>query len=165
MPKPSSISSIADELLKAILATSKRQRGMRSGTFWHKFGIERRTKDRVKTVKAALSDRQIEINLEESFFGLEKRGELIVLRALDSALNTEDQRANNPEAPPVIVKEVGKPAFASVHKYDRIEAKLKHLTEVEHLEFDITTTFSQLFVELFRIETPNYELSPGVRRE
>jgi len=59
-------------------------------------------------------------------------------------------------------KELGEPAFESVHKYDRIEAKLKHLAEVRQMSFDITFIFSVLFVEVFWNDTPSYELSPGV---
>lgn len=162
MTKSKSLSQIVNELRESILVTSRKQRRIRSGTFWSKFGFERRTKERVEAVKVALADVKIEINLEDSFFGSEKRGELIVLRVLGSTLNPENQRVKNHSTPPVILKEIGEPAFESVHKYDRIEAKLNHLAEVSHLEFDITTTFSQLFVELFRIETPNYELSPGI---
>lgn len=154
------INQVADELRESILATVKRQRRIRSGSFWNKFKFERRTKDRVEAVKAALADRKIEINLEDSLFGAEKRGELIVFRIANEIPATRPEKDKT--TPPTNIKDIGEPAFESVHKYDRIEAKLKHLTEVRHLDFSITLTFSELFVELFWNETPNYELSEGV---
>ena len=162
MVKASPINQVADELRESILATVKRQRRIRSGTFWNKFKFERRTKERIEAVRSALADRKIEINLEDSFFGVEKRGELIIFRVASDTLPTKGKKKVTRGSQLPQVKETREPAFESVHKYDRIEAKLKHLTEVRHLDFDITLTFSELFVELFWNETPNYELSEGV---
>lgn len=150
MEKDSVISAIVDEILNSMLASQKRQRRIRSGTFWNKFGFERRTKERVEAVKLALKERAISISLEDSLFGSEKRSELIIFKQ------------NYSESPPVKHKEIGEPAFESVHKYNRIESKIKHLTEVRQLNFDITFIFSILFVEIFWNNVPNYELSPGV---
>ena len=162
MAQTQTIDQVADELRDSILATVRKQRRIRSGAFWSKFKFERRTKERVNAVKAALADRRIEINLEDALFGLEKRGEQIVFRLGGHPSSAETRKDVDPGTPLGNTKDVGEPAFESVHKYDRIEAKLKHLTKVTHLDFDITLTFSELFVELFWNETPNYELSEGV---
>ena len=164
MAKDLSISEVADEILKSFLATSRRQRRIRSGTFWNRFGFERRTKERVEAVKVALKERAITFNLDDSLFGAEKRGELIVLKQVesDSSPIAEESTTKVQDAPPVKHRELGEPALESVHKHDRIEAKLKHLAEVRQLPFDITFIFSVLFVEIFWNDTPSYELSPGV---
>ncbi len=164
MAKSPSVSEVVDEIFQSILATAKRQRRIRSGTFWNKFGFERRTKERVEAVKVALKERAITFNLEDSLFGSEKRGELIVLKQTESESSpfAEESTAKVQDAPPVKHKELGEPAFESVHKYDRIEAKLKHLAEVQQMNFAIQFIFSVLFVEVFWNETPSYELSPGV---
>jgi len=164
MIKAQSVSDVVDEIFKSILATPKRQRRIRSGIFWNKFGFERRTKERVEAVKVALKERSITFNLEDSVFGSEKRGELIVLKQTESEVSqiAEASRSKVQDAPPVKRKEPGEPAFESVHKYDRIEARLKHLAKVEQMDFDITFIFSMLFAQLFWSETPSYELSSGV---
>lgn len=164
MAKTSSVSEVIDEIFKSILATPKKQRRIRSGTFWNKFGFERRTKERVDAVKFALKERNIAINLENSLFGLEKRSELIVFKQLNSGADkiSDKQNFKAHESPSVKLKEVGEPAFESFHKYDQIAAQLNHLAEVHQLNFDITFIFSMLFVEIFWNDTPSYELSPGV---
>lgn len=162
MTPEQTINQVADELRDSIGAAARKQRRIRSGAFWSKFKFERRTKERVNAVKAALADRRIEINLEDALFGSEKRGEQIVFRLGGGSTTPKKLKKVDLGTPPANKKEIGEPAFESVHKYDRIEAKLKHLTTVSHLDFDITHTFSELFVELFWNETPNYELSEGV---
>lgn len=164
MVKVLSVSEIADEILQSILATSKKQRRIRSGTFWKKFGFERRTKERIESVKVALKERGISFNLEDSHFGSERRSELIVLSYVEENLPQATAKAK-PKAevvPPVKHKKIGEPALEMVHKYDQIQARLKHLAKVEQLNFDVTLIFSVLFVEMFWNETPNYELKPGV---
>lgn len=164
MVKVLSVSEVADEILQSILATSKKQRRIRSGTFWRKFGFERRTKERIESVKAAFKERRIVFNLEDSHFGSERRSELIVLNYVEAKLlqNTAQAKPKAKVAPPVKLKQIGEPALEMVHKYDRIQARLNHLAKVEQLNFDVTIIFSVLFVELFWNEKPNYELKPGV---
>lgn len=94
MPKSITILQVVDELFASIFATSKKQRKIRSGTFWNKFGFERRTKERVEAVKRALANREIDVNLEDSYFGTEKRGELIVLRSLVTSLPIKIAKAD-----------------------------------------------------------------------
>lgn len=163
MAKDSFVSEVVDEIFKSILETPKKQRRIRSGAFWKKFGFERRTKERVEVVKSALKARAITINLEDSLFGLEKRSEQIVLKITDSeqSLNSKSKvEFQNP--PSVKHEEIGEPVFESVHKYEKIEARVKHLAEVSQSHFDIDIVFSVLFVAFFWNDTPSYELSPGV---
>lgn len=164
MAKIQDISKVIDEIVESISTTSKKQRRIRSGTFWNKFGFERRTKERVEAVKSELRKQKVAINLEDSVFGSEKRGELIVLSQNGSAkLQTKKEYVNETQnVPQVKHKELGEPALENVHKHDQIEAKLKHLAEVRQLNFNIHFIFSVLFVEIFWNDTPSYELSPGV---
>lgn len=62
-----------------VLATPKRQRRLRSSTFWSKLGYERRTRERVEYVKEALRQRSLILNLEDTTFGTESKDEWIVL--------------------------------------------------------------------------------------
>ncbi len=159
-----SVSKVSDEILQSILATSKNQRRIRSGTLWKKFGFERRTRERIESVKFAFKERGITFNLEDSRFGSERRSELIVL-SYDEAKLTQSTTKSKPKAkivPPVKHKKIGEPALEMVHKYDQIQARLNRLAKVEQLNFDVTLIFSMLFVEMFWNETPNYELKPGV---
>lgn len=159
-----SISEASDEILQSIMATSKKQRRIRSGTFWKKFGFERRTRERIESVKTAFRERGIAFNLEDSRFGLERRSELIVLSYINENLpqSATQAKSKNKVARPVKHKQISEPALDLVHKYDRIQARLSHLAKVEQRDFDVTEIFSVLFVELFWNEKPNYELKPGV---
>lgn len=164
MKKDKSIQQVVDEIQKSIVETTKKQRRIRSGTFWNKFGFERRTKERVEAVKDALGKYDVTYNLEDSLFGSEKRGELIIFKHAELNLsklkNTSKAKIQN--VPTVKLKESGEPAFEIVHKYDQIEAKIKHLAEVNQLSFDVTFIFSVLFAEIFWNNKPSYELSSGV---
>ncbi len=164
MAKTQSVSEVVDEIVQSILATSKGQRRIHSETFWNKFGFERRTKERVEAVKAALKEKAVTFNLEDSLFGSEKRGELIVFKQAKSgeAQIAKKFKTEVQDNLPVKHKEFGEPALESVHKHDQIEAKLKHLAEVRQLNFNTHFIFSVLFVEIFWNDTPSYELSPGV---
>jgi hypothetical protein len=159
-----SVSEVSDEILQSILATSKKQRRIRSGTFWRKFGFERRTRERIESVKVAFNKRGIAFNLEDSRFGSERRSELIVLSYVEEKLPPSTTEANLKAevALPVKHEQIGEPVLDLVHKYDRIQARLNHLAKVEQRDFDVTVIFSVLFVEMFWNEKPNYELKPGV---
>jgi hypothetical protein len=86
MAKPPSIPDVVEEILQSILATPKRQRRLRSSTFWDKFGFERRRKDRVEQVKEALRQRSIILNLGDTEFGTESKDEWIVLSYVEPEL-------------------------------------------------------------------------------
>ena len=51
MSKLPPIAEVIEEIYLSIMATPKRQRRLRSSTFWDKFGFKVRTKDRVEQVK------------------------------------------------------------------------------------------------------------------
>ncbi len=86
MAKNPPIVDVVEDILQSILATPKRQRRLRSATFWDKFGFERRTKDRVEQVKEALRQRSIILNLEEAAFGTESKDEWIILSYVEPEL-------------------------------------------------------------------------------
>jgi hypothetical protein len=159
-----SISEVSDEILQSILATAKKQRRIRSGTFWKKFRFERRTRERIESIKIAFKDRAIAFNLEDSRFGSERRSELIILSYVEENFpqSTTKIKLKAEILPPVKHKKIGEPALEMVHKYDQIQARLNRLAKVEQLNFDVTLIFSVLFVEMFWNETPNYELKSGV---
>lgn len=158
MAKITPISNVINDLYETLLTTSKKQRKIRSGTFWNKFRFERRTKERVEAVKAALKESSIQFNLDDMRFGVEKRNELLVF----SLANSTDSEIKETKEALVKQKIPGDVAFESVHSYNKISEKLKHLASVEQLNFYITFIFSILFVEIFKNDTPSYEISPGV---
>ena len=79
MIKNSPVDDVIDEILESILATPKRQRRLKSSTFWNMFGFERRTKERVEQVIEALQKRAVIMNIDNDVFGSESRGEWITL--------------------------------------------------------------------------------------
>jgi hypothetical protein len=86
MAKNRSVPDVAEEILQSILATPKRQRRLRSSTFWEKFGFERRTKERVEQVKESLRQRNMIVNLDDAKFGIEDKNEWVVLSYIDSPI-------------------------------------------------------------------------------
>ena len=86
MAKHTPISDVVEDIFQSILATPKRQRRLRSSTFWDKFGFERRTKDRVEQVKEALLQRSLMLNLDDATFGTEAKDEWIVLSYIEPEL-------------------------------------------------------------------------------
>ena len=96
MSKSPPIADVMEEIFQSILATPKRQRRLRSSTFWDKFGFGRRTKERVELVKDALRKHEgLIINLDDERFGIEDKDEWIILSYIEpklppSALPPED---------------------------------------------------------------------------
>lgn len=86
MTKYPSVSDVIEDIFQSILATPKRQRRLRSSTFWDKFGFERRTKDRVEQVKEAIRQRSLMLNLDETTFGTEAKDEWITLTYIEPQL-------------------------------------------------------------------------------
>ncbi|CAA9248622.1 MAG: hypothetical protein AVDCRST_MAG93-1646 [uncultured Chloroflexia bacterium] len=97
MPKNRTTSDVVDEIYQAILATPKRQRRLLSKTFWGKFGVERRTKERVAEVREALKQRNLVLDLDESEFGTEAKNEWIVLSLLDPAPQQTTEPKRGPD--------------------------------------------------------------------
>lgn len=86
MAKMPPIADVVEDIFQSILATPKRQRRLRSSTFWDKFGFERRTRDRVEQVKEAFRQRSIILNLDEAMFGTEAKDEWLVLSYIEPEL-------------------------------------------------------------------------------
>jgi hypothetical protein len=78
MAKPQPIADVVEEMFQSVLATPKRQRRLRSKTFWDSFGFKMRTKDRVEHVREALKQRSLIVNLDE-IFGTEDKDEWVIL--------------------------------------------------------------------------------------
>lgn len=83
MSKNVSLSEVIEEIYQSILETPKKQRRLKSSTFWNKFSIERRTQDRIDQVKKALEKRSIFLNIDDLHFGTESKQEWITLSYLE----------------------------------------------------------------------------------
>jgi hypothetical protein len=80
MKQPSTVATVADEMLDAILAAPKKQRRLLSKTFWDRFGYAARTKERVTAVRKALADRHIRVvEPDLDRLGTEDRDSWIIL--------------------------------------------------------------------------------------
>jgi hypothetical protein len=79
MAKHASIQDVVEEMFQSVLATPKRQRRLRSKTFWDNFGFKLRTKDRVSQVKDALRQHGLLVNGDEDVFGTEDKDEWVIL--------------------------------------------------------------------------------------
>jgi hypothetical protein len=80
MSKHVPVPDVMEEIFQSILATPKKQRRLRSSTFWEKFGFERRTKERVELVKGALRRYEgLILNLDDVAFGTEDKDEWVIL--------------------------------------------------------------------------------------
>jgi type I restriction and modification enzyme subunit R-like protein len=93
MAKPQPVADIVEEMFQSILATPKRQRRLRSKTFWEGFGFKMRTKERVEQVRVCLKQRGLIINLDDEQFGTEDKDEWIVLTFVE------------PPRPPAVIQE------------------------------------------------------------
>ncbi len=83
MTKDIVLNKVVEEILQSILATPKKQRRLKSSTFWNKFGIGRRNSERVSQVKEALAECSIILNIEDSHFGTESREDWITISYLE----------------------------------------------------------------------------------
>ena len=83
MLKDLMIEKVVEEFHGSILAAPKRQRRLRSSTFWNKFGFERRTKERIESVKNVLREKSIILN-ENNDFGSERKNDWIVLTYVEA---------------------------------------------------------------------------------
>jgi hypothetical protein len=164
MARNPTIPEIAAELSNWILDTKRKQRRLRSGSFWQKFGIHRRTPEKIAAVKKALSDEGISLGLDEGRFGHEDRSDLIILNCLISSGSTEPEPLNLKSAK--FSKE--KIEFQASESLEipfndaEIAAGLKHISKIMQFPVGGGILFSLLFRLLFSNETPNYLMSPGV---
>ena len=74
-----------EEILQSILATPKKQRRIKSSTVWKKFGIERRSKERIEIVKKALEESNIFFESDEEI-GVEPMDKMVKLSYLEPEL-------------------------------------------------------------------------------
>lgn len=79
MSSPPSVADVVEEIFQSVLASPKRQRRLLSKTFWDKFGFKSRTQERIEQVCEALKQRSIILNLGDSTFGKEGKGEWITV--------------------------------------------------------------------------------------
>ncbi len=86
MAKNPPVADVVEEILQSILATPKRQRRLKSSTFWDMFGFERRTKERVEQVREALQKCAVIMNIDDSNFGTEAKDEWVVLSYVEPEL-------------------------------------------------------------------------------
>ncbi len=77
-----SIAETTEEILQSILATPKKQRRIKSSTFWKKFGIERRSKERVEVIKKSLEESNIFFESDEEI-GLESKNKMVKISFLE----------------------------------------------------------------------------------
>lgn len=84
MAKDILINEVIEEIYQSLLATPKRQRRLKSSTFWSKFGVGRRTPERVKQIREGLAKRSIISNIEDLNFGNESREDWITLSYLEA---------------------------------------------------------------------------------
>jgi hypothetical protein len=73
------VEAVVAEMYESIMVSPKRQRRLRSKTFWGDFGFKKRSKQRIAHVKEALQDLHISTNIPPEAFGTEDEGEWIVL--------------------------------------------------------------------------------------
>ena len=83
MSKNVSLNEVIEEIYQSILESPKKQKRLKSSTFWNKFGIERRTQDRIDQVRKALEKRSIIFNISDLDFGIESRQDWITLSYLE----------------------------------------------------------------------------------
>ena len=83
MSKNISLNAVIAEIYQSLSTTPKKQRRFKSSTFWNKFGIERRTPEKIIQVKKALEDHSIVLNIDDSHFGTESRNNWITLSYLE----------------------------------------------------------------------------------
>lgn len=91
----------SEEILQLILATPKRQRRLKSSTFWRKFGVSRRSKERIEEVKNTLQSKGIFIETEFDF-GLEPKFEWLTFSVIEpqtAKIIIEENRANENHKP------------------------------------------------------------------
>lgn len=79
------VAESTEEILQSILATPKKQRRIKSSTFWKKFGIERRSKEKIETVKKALVENNIFFESTEEI-GIEPMHKMVKLSYFEPKL-------------------------------------------------------------------------------
>lgn len=83
---------ITEEILQSTLSTPKKQKRIKSSTFWRKFGIERRSKEKIEIVKKALEESNIFFESDEEI-GTEAMDKMVKLSYLEPELAEVLQKA------------------------------------------------------------------------
>ena len=76
-------SEVADTIYESIVATPKRQKRLKSSTFWDMFGYSHRSAGRVVEVAGLLAERNITCSPLEGTFGKEGKDEWLILSVLE----------------------------------------------------------------------------------
>ena len=97
--KNPAVADVVEEIFQSILATPKRQRRLLSKTFWGKFGIERRTAERVEKVKEALRQRDLILNIDDEEFGTEAKDQWLVLAYVDPPQKETQSKPSDSHVP------------------------------------------------------------------
>jgi len=63
--------------------SAKRQRRVRSSTFWGYFGLKWRSREHVELIKAALDQHALLVNINDGVFGTEDKDEWVVLSYIE----------------------------------------------------------------------------------
>lgn len=134
MGKDVSLNEVIEDIFQSILATPKKQRRLKSSTFWNKFGIERRNPERIRLVKDALGKRSVVFNIEDSHFGSESKEDWITLSYLE---------AEPPQLPVNEIKPNGKTFLPSDDWFNLME-KRRFESEREVEYFFIIPLLEQL---------------------
>ncbi|MCY7347896.1 MAG: type I restriction enzyme HsdR N-terminal domain-containing protein [Pyrinomonadaceae bacterium] len=87
------VAETTEEILQSILATPKKQRRIKSSTFWKKFGIERRSKEKIEIVKKALKECNIFFESDEQI-GVEPMDKMVKLSYLEPEFTEIFQKAS-----------------------------------------------------------------------
>lgn len=88
-----SVEEVAAEILQSILASPKKQRRVKSSTFWKKFGVERRSKEKIEIIKKLLEVNSIFFESDEEI-GLESKDRMVKLSYLEPELAEVFHKAN-----------------------------------------------------------------------
>ena len=82
MKNNATITEATEEILQSILATPKKQKRLKSSTFWRKFGVERRSRERIEEVRNNLQSKGIFIETEFDF-GFEPKFEWLTFSVIE----------------------------------------------------------------------------------
>ncbi len=94
MKRNLSINEITEEILQSIISTPKKQKRLKSSTFWRMFGVERRNKDKISLVKIALEENNIFFEADEEI-GFESKDKMIKLSYLEPTISEVIYKVDN----------------------------------------------------------------------
>lgn len=74
---------VVNTIYDSIIASPKKQKRLKSKTFWNMLGYQRRTQDRITEIARLLSDRNITVQIENGQFGSEARDEWLIMSVIE----------------------------------------------------------------------------------